>query len=374
MPPLPFPQVGIDDALLRRNMKTQTDEEVIEMMNGCICCTVRQDLVKVLKNLSKRRDGGLRLDAIIIETTGLADPAPVAQTFFVEESVKNFCKLDGIVTLIDAKHIEQHLDDEKPEGVENEAVEQVAFADRLLVNKVDIVGEVDLERVEKRLRTINKFAPILRCSEAKVDVDQVLNIRAFDLKKTLQNDPKFLDTDAEHKHDKTVTSVGIDIEGQVDFTALQDWLMKLLKDDGANMYRMKGILAVNGADERFVYHAVHMIFSGDFTDRWEANEPRRCKLMFIGKNIDEAALRASFAECLATIESQAKRLKRLRFGVGQAVECRTNKGWEKGVIVELMYRDESFAPGFFAPYQIQVGDDLIYAPEDDSRFIRKVKA
>jgi G3E family GTPase len=355
-------------------MKTQTDEEVIEMMNGCICCTVRQDLVEVLKKLSKRRDGGLRLDAIIIETTGLADPAPVAQTFFVEKSVSNFCKLDGIVTLIDAKHIEQHLDDEKPEGVENEAVEQVAFADRLLVNKIDLVGEADLERVEKRLRTINKFAPVLRCEKASVDIDQVLNIRAFDLERTLQNDPQFLDTDADHEHDKTVTSVGIDIEGHVDLGAFQDWLMKLLKDDGANMYRMKGILAVNGAKERFVYHAVHMIFSGDFTDPWEENEPRSCKLMFIGKNIDEAALRASFTECLATTENQAKRLKNLRYGVGQAVECRTNKGWEKGVIVELMYRDDSFAPGVFAPYQVQVGDNLIFAPEDDSRCIRKVEA
>ena len=147
-----FGEVGIDDALLQKNTKMQSDEEIIEMMNGCICCTVRQDLVKVLEKLADRvKKGTLKLDGIIIETTGMADPAPVAQTFFVDDNVKEFARLDGIVTLVDAKHIEQHLDDEKDEGVENEAVEQVAFADRLLLNKTDLVTEKDLERVEKRL-------------------------------------------------------------------------------------------------------------------------------------------------------------------------------------------------------------------------------
>merc|ERR1712227_816508 len=131
------------------------------MMNGCICCTVRQDLVAVLEKLARRVEGGaLKIDAIVIETTGMADPAPVAQTFFVEPKVSKFARLDGIITLVDAKHIEQHLDEEKPEGAENEAVEQVAFADRLLVNKIDLVTEADLARVESRLRAINKFAPL----------------------------------------------------------------------------------------------------------------------------------------------------------------------------------------------------------------------
>ena len=160
-----FGEVGIDDALLQKNTKMQSDEEIIEMMNGCICCTVRQDLVKVLEKLADRvKKGTLKLDGIIIETTGMADPAPVAQTFFVDDNVKEFARLDGIVTLVDAKHIEQHLDDEKDEGVENEAVEQVAFADRLLLNKTDLVTEKDLERVEKRLRAINSNAPVIRLS------------------------------------------------------------------------------------------------------------------------------------------------------------------------------------------------------------------
>ena len=151
-----FGEVGIDDGLLAKNTKMQADEEIIEMMNGCICCTVRQDLIVVLSKLSKRiKSGKLKLDGIILETTGMADPAPVAQTFFVDDMVKSFARLDGIVTLVDAKHIEQHLDEVKPEGAENEAVEQVAFADRILLNKTDLVSEEDLVRVEARLKGIN---------------------------------------------------------------------------------------------------------------------------------------------------------------------------------------------------------------------------
>jgi G3E family GTPase len=168
----------------------QADEEIIEMMNGCICCTVRQDLITVLEKLCRRVEAGtLKLDGIIIETTGMADPAPVAQTFFVDQMVKSFARLDGIVTLVDAKHIEQHLDEEKPEGAENEAVEQVAFADRILLNKTDLVTEQDLVRVEARLKAINAYAPVQRCCKADVAVDWVLNIGAFDLKRTLEMDP-----------------------------------------------------------------------------------------------------------------------------------------------------------------------------------------
>jgi len=193
-----FGEVGIDDKLLQKNTKMQADEEIIEMMNGCICCTVRQDLIVVLNKLAKRiRSGKLKLDGIIIETTGMADPAPVAQTFFVDDEVKAFSRLDGIVTLVDAKHIEQHLDQEKPEGAENEAVEQVAFADRMLLNKTDLVSEEDLVRVEKRLRDINAFAPIVRCQQSSVSPDSVLDIKGFDLKRTLEMDPEFLNTDGE---------------------------------------------------------------------------------------------------------------------------------------------------------------------------------
>merc|ERR1719331_1319804 len=210
-----FGEVGIDDKLLAKNTKFQAEEEIFEMMNGCICCTVRQDLVVVLNKLSKKVKNGMHLDGIIIETTGMADPAPVAQTFFVDDGVKAFARLDGIVTLIDAKHIEQHLDEEKPEGAENESVEQVAFADRMLLNKTDLVNEEDLERVEKRLRSINAFAPIIRCSKSEVSTDNVLNIEGFDLKRTLEMDPEFLNIENEHEHDSTVSSVSIIEQGVV---------------------------------------------------------------------------------------------------------------------------------------------------------------
>merc|ERR1719453_2551829 len=185
-----FGEVGIDDALLQKNTKVQADEEIIEMMNGCICCTVRQDLIVVLNKLARRVNSGkLKLDAIVIETTGMADPAPVAQTFFVDDNVKSFCRLDGIVTLIDAKHIEQHLDEEKPEGAENESVEQVAFADRMILNKTDLVTEEDLARIEDRLKSINAFAQIHRTERSFISVDSVLNIRGFDVQRVLEMEP-----------------------------------------------------------------------------------------------------------------------------------------------------------------------------------------
>merc|ERR1712224_159508 len=262
-----FGEVGIDDALLSKNTKMQAEEEIIEMMNGCICCTVRQDLIVVLEKLAKRQASGkLKLDAIIIETTGMADPAPVAQTFFVDDKVKKFFSLDGIITLVDAKHIEQHLDEEKPEGAENEAVEQVAFADRILLNKIDLVTEEDLERIEKRLRSINAFAPIIRCCKSEVSEDNVLNIKGFDLKRTLEMDPEFLNTDGEHEHDTSVSSLSIIQKGEVDLEAVQDWVGWVLREKATDIYRMKGVLAIAHARQKFVYQAVHMIFNGNFEE------------------------------------------------------------------------------------------------------------
>jgi len=281
-----FGDVGIDDALLQKNTKMQADEEIIEMMNGCICCTVRQDLIVVLEKLATRIAAGtLKLDGIIIETTGMADPAPVAQTFFVDEKVKAFARLDGIVTLVDAKHIEQHLDEEKPEGAENEAVEQVAFADRILLNKTDLVKDDDLVRVEGRLKAINSHAPVRRCQKADVAVDWVLNIGAFDLKRTVEMDPEFLNTDGEHEHDTSVSSVSILRPEALDLGLFEMWMTKLLQTKGADLYRMKGVLKVTHARQKYVYHAVHMIFQGQFED-WDEGEAEGSKMVFIGKNLD----------------------------------------------------------------------------------------
>ena len=188
-----FGDVGIDENIIVES----SEESVIEVMNGCICCTVRGDLTEVLDNLYDRvRD----FDGVLIETTGLADPAPVAQTFFVDEKVTERYKLDGIITVVDAKHIIPHIEEEKPEGVENEAVEQLAFADRIMLNKIDLVSEDEIQEVEKKIKSINAFAPIYHTEKSVIDPSNLINIGAFDLNKTLEMDPEFLDTDAEHEH------------------------------------------------------------------------------------------------------------------------------------------------------------------------------
>jgi G3E family GTPase len=371
-----FGDVGIDDALMAKNSKEQVEEEIIEMMNGCICCTVRQDLVVVLRKFSERMKRGTlkKLDCVLIETTGMADPAPVAQTFFVDDEVKENFRLDGIVTLIDAKHVEQHLDEEKAEGEENEAVEQVAFADRMILNKTDLVTEDDLVRVEKRLKSMNASAPIIRSERSAVSVANVLDIRAFDLKKTIDMDPEFLNTENEHEHDTTVSSVSVIEKRPLDLDAIQRWINYLLVNRGTDLYRMKGVLNVAKSDERFMFQAVHMIFNGNFDEPWQADETRESRFVFIGKNLDHDELRRGFEKCVLTPELEAKRLAELRFDVGDPVECNTNDGWVAGVIAGRMYRDDFMPPGLVAPYQIELRDGtLIWAPEDDDDFIRAGK-
>jgi G3E family GTPase len=232
-----YGDTAIDDKLLAANSKFRSDEEIIEVLNGCICCSVRGDLVAILKKLAKRSKAGeIRLDGIIIETTGMADPAPVAQTFLVDEAISSFARIDGIVTLVDAKHIEMHLDAKKPDGVVNEAVAQVAFADRLLLNKTDLVtaDPKALPRIEGRLRAINAFAPIQRCAHGDVSVDRVLGIHGFDLQRALQSTPELLNVSAPMtQHDKSVTSVSLDQgaprhlrtvgKGEVDLDLVQSW-------------------------------------------------------------------------------------------------------------------------------------------------------
>jgi G3E family GTPase len=324
-----------------------------------------------LQKLAKRvRSGKLKLDAIVIETTGMADPAPVAQTFFVDDEVKAFARLDGIVTMVDAKHIEQHLDEEKPEGAENEAVEQVAFADRLLLNKCDLVtDEKELERITKRLRDINKFAPVQRCTNSQVSVDSVLDIKGFDLARTLEMDPEFLNTDGSHEHDSSVTSLGINTPGSLDLDLIQAWVGDLLQNKGTDIFRMKGVLSIAGHDSKFVYQAVHMIFNGNFTEPWDADEPRVNKLTFIGKNLDHEELKQGFMACIDTQDARDKRFKNLRFGVGTRVECNTGEtAWKVGTVVKIGWDTGTGV----APYQVKLDSgDLIFAPADVDDLVRK---
>lgn len=284
-----FGEVGIDDALV-----LDAEEEIFEMNNGCICCTVRGDLIRILGALMRRRD---RFDHILIETTGLADPAPVAQTFFVDDEIRGQLRLDAIVTVVDAAHVLDHLDEIKPDDVENEAVEQVAFADRMILNKVDLVSAERLAAVETRLRGINSGADIVPAQNAKVELDRILDVGAFDLQRVLTDDPAFLEQQ-DHQHDQTVTSVGIELDGDVDVEKLNSWLGELLATKGIDIFRSKGILALADQARQYVFQGVHMLFDGTEGRPWRDGEARTNRLVFIGRHLDRAELESGFRACL----------------------------------------------------------------------------
>jgi len=294
-----FGEVGIDDSLVKGGSMAE-EENIVEMNNGCICCTVRGDLIAGLKKLIKNsKKTGKVLDGVLIETTGLADPAPVAQTFFADDFVQQHMRLDGILTLVDAKHIIQHLEDEKPEGVENEAVEQIAFADRILLNKCDLVEEAELLEVEKRIRAINEKVPVKRCTNSEVEMDFILGIRGFSLDKIIEMDDAFLEDSHDHQHDNRVSSVGIDVAGEVVQQKLNDWISWLLKERGTDLFRSKGVLAVKGMKQKFVFQAIHMLFANSMEGAWGPDEEKRCKMVFIGKNLNREELTSGFMKCMA---------------------------------------------------------------------------
>ena len=279
-----FGEVGIDNDLV-----VDTDEEVFEMNNGCICCTVRGDLIRIIGNLIKRKG---RFDAILIETTGLADPAPVAQTFFVDDEVKAIAKLDSIVTVVDAKNVLARLDDS------HEAAEQIAFADVILLNKADLVPAGELEALEARLRAINPTAVIHNTERCVIAPDEILDRRAFDLDRILAIEPDFLGEDA-HEHDDAVTSVALRETRPIDGQRFQQWIGTLLREKGVSILRSKGILDVKGNPNRFVFQGVHMLMEGDNGKPWGQDEARDSKLVFIGRDLDTMDLKAGFAACVA---------------------------------------------------------------------------
>jgi G3E family GTPase len=320
-----FGEVGIDNDLI-----VGADEEVFEMNNGCVCCTVRGDLIRVVSGLMKRKG---RFDAIIVETTGLADPGPVAQTFFVDEDVRAKTQLDSVTTVVDAKHLLLRLADSR------EAAEQVAFADQIILNKTDLVTEAELVEVERAIRRLN-LAPIHRAERSNVPLDLVLGRGSFDLARIEELEPDFLnpahgelghvhdDTcdhdrnehthhhhhhseDGHHHDDGPEQGKGHDIEASgirgISLTAHQPlnankvtaWLNEVLQAQGPDILRAKGILDVAGEDRRLVFQAVHMILEGDFQGPWKSGADRYSRLVFIGRNLDEASLRAGFEGCVA---------------------------------------------------------------------------
>eukprot|EP00392_Amoebophrya_sp_AT5.2_P019045 g19737.t1 len=356
-----FGEVGVDDKILDVE-KANVDDEVIEVMNGCICCTVRGDLVTALKRLYTKVQ---KFDGVIIETTGLADPAPVAQTFFVDEAISALYKLDCIVTVVDAKHVEQHLNDEKAEGVENEAVEQLAFADVVLLNKVDLMegDTAALEQLEKRIKSINSQAPIYRCEQSKVDPKKLLNVGAFDLNRVLEMDPEFMDTEGEHQHDETVSSHSVKFIGDLNVSRLQRWLDKLITEKSNDLFRYKGVLSVKNMPMKFIFQGVHMLMAADFnpTLRWAEDEERECRLVFIGRNLDKAELTKQVMDCKAETD--------LRFAIGDKVEAKTGaRKWEVGKVIKIWDQGH--------PYRIEIEESKrnVWGPEDRDICVRAVEA
>ena len=320
-----FGDVGIDENILVES----SEESIIEVMNGCICCTVRGDLTDLLKKMHERIKD---FDGVLIETTGLADPAPVAQTFFVDDDIVDKYKLDGIITVADAKHITQHLDEEKPEGVENESVEQIAFADRIMLNKIDLVSEEELAEVESKIKSINRFAPMYHTENSIIDPANLINIGSFDLEKTLEMDPEFLDTEAEHEHDDRVTSTSSKFEGALNVNKLERWIGELMRTKGEDLFRYKGVLAVKGMDQKFVFQGVHMLFGGGFSSEvppWKKGETRECRFVFIGRDLDHEELQQGLMDCKAE-ELRFKVGDTVYANIGEFTEGRILKCWDEG--------------------------------------------
>lgn len=284
-----FGEVGIDHQLV-----LNADEEILEMNNGCICCTVRGDLIRIIGDLMQRRD---RFDHLVIETTGLADPAPVIQSFFVDEVMLKHTQLDAVVTVVDAQYIGDHWDS-------SEAQEQIAFADVILLNKTDLVSAEALEALELKVRGMNAIATLHPTQNCDISLDTILGVQAFDLKNALSIDPAFLDEDA-HDHDESVYSIAITEPGTVDSDKLNRWLYQLVQAKGADIFRMKGILDVDNAERRFVFQGVHMTLDGRPGQPWQPGATRKNELVFIGRNLDEAELRTGFQECFAQTYAHA---------------------------------------------------------------------
>jgi G3E family GTPase len=279
-----FGEIGIDNDLI-----VGADEEVFEMNNGCVCCTVRGDLIRIIDGLLKRKG---KFDGILVETTGLADPAPVAQTFFVDEAVNSKTALDAVVTVADAKWLKERLKDAP------EAKNQIAFADVIVLNKSDLVSADELREVELRIRAINPFAKIHRTTRCAVPVETVLSQGAFDLERILAIEPQFLE-DSHHHHDEDVQSFSFTTEKPLDSKRFFAWIDNVSQIQGPNILRAKGILSFKDDPQRYVMQGVHMMFEGDHQQDWRADEKRESRIVFIGRDLNEKVLHEGFEACAA---------------------------------------------------------------------------
>jgi len=393
-----YGDVGIDQSIV---IKEDSAGQIIEIMNGCLCCKVRGDLIKVLMKLKDRLEKN-KFDAVIIETTGLANPAPVAQTFFINDDVANSFKLDGIITVVDAKHVLMHLNakkEDEDEDATNETAEQIAFADRIILNKTDLITEeVKLKNIERAIRSINRTVQITRTKYSRVDPKSLINIKCFDLERILDFSPEFLgetgedeegedahrhgddhvcDSSCEHhhhhdhegaskkgtsshthtQHATSIGSVSVKFDGELNINCLQHWISDIVQTRHDDLFRYKGLLAVKGMDKKFVFQGVHEIFTGGFSDHhlWDVDETRSCKFVFIGKHLDAKELTEGIMRCKVGAP--------LRFMVGDLVLANIGE-WVEGKIVSV-WDDGN-------PYRIELQDEektQVWGPVDSPKFV-----
>ncbi|KAK9849515.1 hypothetical protein WJX84_008057 [Apatococcus fuscideae] len=350
-----FGEIDIDSELVTaRDTLSDGEQQIMMLNNGCLCCTVRDDLVKMLGELVQRRD---QFDRIVVETTGLANPAPIIQTFILDQDTSDKLNLDGVVTLVDSKHVEQHLDDKKAEGDVNEALEQIAYADRIIMNKTDLTSDSELRQLESRIRTINDMAQIKRATKANVSTDWVLGVGGFDLKRYEEeaeaarhsshhdhshdhhdhghahathshdhshdhssdghaHEAEHAHAHAEHSHDHSghdhsshdhhhhdhhhddrINSLSLLVDGDLHLEAVNLWMGTLIDFCKEDLFRYKGILSIAGWEDKFIFQGVHMVFEGCAGKNWEPNEKRQSKMVFIGRDLNKEVIREGFEKC-----------------------------------------------------------------------------
>jgi G3E family GTPase len=359
-------EVSVDDALV--GQQESMAEELVVLNNGCVCCTIRGDLVKTLHNLAQKREQGLVLDAVVIELTGAADPAPVVQTFMVDPEVRQSFFIDNVITLVDAKHVLEKLDESQGDMAEKgTASAQLAFSSTVLLNKIDLVDAETLTKIELRIKEVNSVVDIMRCEQAKVPISRLMNVGAFDLSTVLEE--QYMDEEEFNKFykpkmDNSISNVGVRCFGALNLFALQMFLDQYLEGDvAADFLRVKGVVDIKCSDDMFVIQCVHMLKNQNFTGRWKEGEPRENKMIFIGRGMQQRRqeLTEGFMNCIA---------KPLRFDVGTHVLARTGAGetgYEMGTVVK--HWNEKRA------YRINIhrdGDD-VWAPVDDDMFVMSAK-
>lgn len=354
-------EVSVDDVLVEQKHE-ESVQELIVLNNGCICCTIRGDLQKTLQDLAaKQKDGRVKLDGILIELTGAADPAPVVQTFFMDDAVRQAFYIDNVITLVDAKHCLEKLDESQGDPQEKgTACAQIAFSSTVLLNKIDLVEEEEILKCEKRIAEVNKPVEIIRCENARVPLDKLFNVRAFDLSKVL--DEQFMDEDRFHskykpKMDNSISNVGVQFEGAVNMTKFQRFMDTLVGEEetAQDFLRIKGVLNIKGNDNMFVLQCVHMLRNMNFNKPW-GSRPRENRIIFIGRGMQprRQMLTAGVMACI---------VKPLRFQVGADVMARTEDGYEHGKV--LRHWDDLNA------YRIRLrSGDECWAPIDEDDFIK----